>query len=823
MRRALVIATESYDDPRFPPLLGAEADANQLDEVLGSAAIGAFDVTVLRNDELRRVAIEVEQFFRHATADDTLLLHISGHGELDEQGRLYFVAKDTDADLLFATALSARDVNQQIRASAARGVIVLLDCCYSGAFNRGDGSRARTTEFEVLEGRGRVVMTAASASQRSYGEDEGGQFTRAVVAGLRTGDADTNQDGFVDAAELFDYVRRHVKDKRQTPAFFADVVYGPLYIARNAHGPNPDATFPPLRRRNIFAFTRPRKFVREVLARPMPRRLVAGLLVGSGLLAGCGTRADGVVDTSCPAATQLRIGADPADQAAYGAVTEDFEDFVADRSGGCRSVHVHLFPLAAAKLSNGVHPDVWLPDASRDAHALGGAVERVVPVARTPIVLGVSTARDDANDSLRAAALSWPQLFAVASQPAGTLLPGRDVAQGWGVIRGDPTLSSTAQMVTAKLYVDKSASQAHDDVERWIEQRLDADRYPLADEPSLLCHQLAVHRASPAARTPAIILTEQQLVRFNLGYSDGSCVPGGVPADADHLTAFYPARTPVVSKVAVQLRWPAGLQSAGTHAYAEWFVNWLGTGPGRAALHRQGLRTSSIDTEPIVPANGALPGWPFGTLTDNETTPAVAARTAALYERARRPARFLVALDASGSMNTVTDDPTVTRYELAVTALQQAAQRIGGRDELGVVTFSGPGDTAPRPVLGFTRPAEDLSARVGRLASGRRPAGDTPLYAAVIQGAARLRAGAAAGDLRALVVLTDGRNTGSPALPTAAQTAGVRVFVIAVGDVTCGDSALRKIVTDSSGACYDAGSAALADVFGGMFRAVWNN
>jgi Mg-chelatase subunit ChlD len=124
-------------------------------------------------------------------------------------------------------------------------------------------------------------------------------------------------------------------------------------------------------------------------------------------------------------------------------------------------------------------------------------------------------------------------------------------------------------------------------------------------------------------------------------------------------------------------------------------------------------------------------------------------------------------------------------------------------------------------VLGFTRPAEDLTAQVGRLASAVRPAGDTPLYQAVRSGAGLLRENPAEKDqMRVLVVLTDGRDTSRQSLPTAAQIAGVRVFVVAVGDVTCGDSALQKITSASGGACYDAGLDAIEGVLSGMFRAV---
>jgi hypothetical protein len=140
-RRALIIATETYDDPRFSRLPGTMTDATELDAVLSRPDIGAFSVTLLRNVRGRAVAIQVEEFFKSATADEMLLLYISGHGETDEDGHLYFINSDTDGDLLNATALPAHDVNKEMRHSAARGIIVLLDCCYGGAFLRRSRSR----------------------------------------------------------------------------------------------------------------------------------------------------------------------------------------------------------------------------------------------------------------------------------------------------------------------------------------------------------------------------------------------------------------------------------------------------------------------------------------------------------------------------------------------------------------------------------------------------------------------------------------------------------------------------------------------------------
>ncbi|MEU4222256.1 vWA domain-containing protein, partial [Actinoplanes sp. NPDC026623] len=232
-----------------------------------------------------------------------------------------------------------------------------------------------------------------------------------------------------------------------------------------------------------------------------------------------------------------------------------------------------------------------------------------------------------------------------------------------------------------------------------------------------------------------------------------------------------------------------------------------------------GQRPAALDAaEPLGPAYGALTDWPFVRVVRGEPDALVRRDVAALYAAARRPGRFLVALDASGSMNTVTTDPDLTRFEVAAAAIERAASRLGRRDELGLLTFSG---RSARETLPIAPAGDDPVGRVRRAAAAIRPGGDTPLYEAVRRGSAALRAGA--GDARRdLVVLTDGKDTSGRPPPSRAQTAGVRIFVIAVGDVSCTDAALAALARGSGGRCFDAGPDSLQPALAGMFRAVWD-
>jgi hypothetical protein len=91
------------------------------------------------------------------------------------------------------------------------------------------------------------VITASDAMQYSF---EGGQrvegaapepspFTRALVEGLRTGEADRNDDGFVSINELFDYLEDRVRQlsPAQTPTKSAFNQVGDWVIAQSMRAP----------------------------------------------------------------------------------------------------------------------------------------------------------------------------------------------------------------------------------------------------------------------------------------------------------------------------------------------------------------------------------------------------------------------------------------------------------------------------------------------------------------------------------------------------------------------------------------------------------
>ncbi|HKR51934.1 MAG TPA: ABC transporter substrate-binding protein [Pseudonocardiaceae bacterium] len=238
-RAALLIGCSDYEDPKFPQLPTSVEDVDALTRVLGDRTISDFTVDTRFNEPPGEVSERIEAFFVDRKPDDLLLLYFSCHGVLDSRGRLYFVTAKTKKDLLDSTGISARRVKEQMDHSRSQRIVLLLDCCYSGAFSGGLTRRSAGAEeiLEQLGGRGRVVITASDKMQYAYES----KFTDAVVRGLKTGAADLDGDGRVSVCELYQYVYDQVRQDTpdQTPTMSADGMRGQIYLAKNPQEESP--------------------------------------------------------------------------------------------------------------------------------------------------------------------------------------------------------------------------------------------------------------------------------------------------------------------------------------------------------------------------------------------------------------------------------------------------------------------------------------------------------------------------------------------------------------------------------------------------------
>ena len=262
-RKALIVASDEYEQDGLRNLLAPAADAEALRRVLSDPQIGEFTVQVVHNQPSHVISMQIEELFLEGRPDDVLLLHFSCHGLKSVSGELFFAARNTRPDRLGSTAIPADFVQRCMRTSRSRNVILLLDCCYGGAFAQGVSVRA-SGDVNVLDsfpqerlggGRGRAVITASSAMEYAF---EGTHladvqnrrpsvFTAALVEGLASGDADLDEDGWVSVDELYDYLFERVREQNphQTPSCHIELA-GKLYLARSRRRRNRAPFIPPV-------------------------------------------------------------------------------------------------------------------------------------------------------------------------------------------------------------------------------------------------------------------------------------------------------------------------------------------------------------------------------------------------------------------------------------------------------------------------------------------------------------------------------------------------------------------------------------------------
>jgi uncharacterized caspase-like protein len=249
-RSALIVATSRYEDTRLSALEGPALDAEALQGVLTDAEIGGFDVSLAvdsRVDALRRT---LETFFADRGRDDLLLVHFSCHGLKDDDGQLYLAAADTQIDRLLSTGVDATWVNRLMSRCRSERIVLFLDCCFAGAFTAGVARRAGADTAGVKElftGSGQFVIAASDAMQYSFesgrqvGEPPGpSAFTKALVEGLQTGEADRNEDGNISMNELYDYLEDRIRatSPSQTPTKSAFNQVGDWVIAHSTRVPS---------------------------------------------------------------------------------------------------------------------------------------------------------------------------------------------------------------------------------------------------------------------------------------------------------------------------------------------------------------------------------------------------------------------------------------------------------------------------------------------------------------------------------------------------------------------------------------------------------
>jgi hypothetical protein len=217
---ALLIGISDYGGA-LTSLPGTQADLKAMQRALSNPDVGAFDqVEVLPNPNRTEMEVAIESLFSdNRNREDLILLYFSGHGVRDDSGDLYFAVSNTQKTeqgrIRTSTAVRASEVQRYMSKGRSKRQVVILDCCFSGAFARDMTVRDAEQTVDVkaqLGGEGRAILTSSTATQVSYEKEEAGLYTRYLVQGLETGAADKDGNGDITADELHEYTREKVQE-----------------------------------------------------------------------------------------------------------------------------------------------------------------------------------------------------------------------------------------------------------------------------------------------------------------------------------------------------------------------------------------------------------------------------------------------------------------------------------------------------------------------------------------------------------------------------------------------------------------------------------
>ncbi|GIH03751.1 hypothetical protein Rhe02_18180 [Rhizocola hellebori] len=253
-RLALVIATSTYQSRAYEDLLAPAGDADTMARLLSDPDICGFEVTRVVDRPWAEIQLAINQIFNAGDPDDLVLVYVSGHGEKDHNGRLHLIATDTDPATMPATSVTGRWLLDRAEEAAARRQIIVIDTCFSGAYDvkgalLADGLAA-DLEADLFPSAGRVILTASRGTEYAYQERTatnavlGSVFTSALAEGLQTGHADLSGTGLITVSDAYRYAFAVVarSKHRQTPQLHISGGEGAdIVLSRNPAGLRPSA------------------------------------------------------------------------------------------------------------------------------------------------------------------------------------------------------------------------------------------------------------------------------------------------------------------------------------------------------------------------------------------------------------------------------------------------------------------------------------------------------------------------------------------------------------------------------------------------------
>ncbi|MCG2612729.1 caspase family protein [Terrimonas sp. NA20] len=264
--KAYFVAVNQYRSNLVSNLVSPQNDAEVLAKML--TAQHGFQVspvevpdknTSLANPLINPGAAEVKDFFSNIKVGkrDRVIIYFAGHGIVsknDDEPEGYLLAADADP-MAPGSYIPMKELRSWLNQLPCEHLLLVLDCCYAGAFKWADRSRSLGAEVpktiyyerfrQYAQYKAWQLITSSAHDQKSLdiyglGKREGtadvadhSPFAALLLKALQSGEADLNygstgSDGIITASELGFYLKQQIidelfakditGDKQQTPS-----------------------------------------------------------------------------------------------------------------------------------------------------------------------------------------------------------------------------------------------------------------------------------------------------------------------------------------------------------------------------------------------------------------------------------------------------------------------------------------------------------------------------------------------------------------------------------------------------------------------------
>ncbi len=217
--KVILIGVSKYpDDKQVTDVPNIRTNINLLKKTLTNPSIlgvNENNFVVSLNKSKIDIEVELTDFVRNTTENDTLIVYYSGHGFIsNENFKLYLSTRDSNINHIESTSICIDRFVEIINLSFSKQKIILLDSCHSGYIH--DLFNDENSDFYNLNTSEKVyVISSSSVDEPSYYPTESKNsptyFTGELIDVLTNGTE--NGKSYLTINEVFNKISRSLKNK----------------------------------------------------------------------------------------------------------------------------------------------------------------------------------------------------------------------------------------------------------------------------------------------------------------------------------------------------------------------------------------------------------------------------------------------------------------------------------------------------------------------------------------------------------------------------------------------------------------------------------